>query len=196
MEFSCKLQSYHWQLILYMTWLASTSHMAVLSSLRHYLLTHRKQLWGRFGGMFIVAVMFLVALGLTSNFQSTASPRLARCPVPKDDARLALESRIKIGIFLGYGYTIRVLKLCEGFDKTPRRFSLWLRRLSLRIQNGDGDKRREWDPNRRAKSWVEASRTMLLEPVLIALCRMLHIHVDLLNSFLAEVCGRCFRYTQ
>lgn len=106
-----------------MTWLASTSHMAVLSSLRNYLLTHGKQLWWRFGAMFVIATMLLVALGLTSTFSptwfgngvwyidepmkssmETANSRLAKCAAPDSDGKGALESKLKLAIFLSYGY--------------------------------------------------------------------------------------------
>lgn len=170
-----------------MAWLASVTHASVLSSLRSYLLSHRRQLWWRFGGMLVNASMLLVAIALTSDLTWTGGrhTRLAKCPERnKADAQDALETKLKLGIFLWYGFTIRVLKLFPAFDRSPRRLSHRLRTFSISIERGrDGG--RGWDPS--LKGPVMNIRMRLLEPIIIACCRVLHIHIDLLTSFLGEV---------
>lgn len=181
--YSCDLQSYHWQLIVYMAWLASVTHASVLSSLRNYLLNHHRQLWWRFGGMFVIATMLLVAIALTYDFtwNGDGPKNLAKCP-GSSAVQDALETKLKLGFFLAYGYGIRILKLFPVFDNTPRLLSRWLKRKSILIQDG-GDGRLRWDPHRRPNR----HRTRFVDPVIIAFCRTAHIHLDLLTSFLAEV---------
>lgn len=186
--YSCDLQSYHWQLIIYMAWLAFVTHASVLSSLRSYLLRHRRQMWWRFGGMFVNASMLLVALALTSDLALTGGrhTRLAKCPERnKADAQDALETKLKLGIFLAYGFTIRVFKLFPAFDRSPRRLSYRLRTLSISIEMGR-DGRLRWDPRLKGSA-MDMIKMRLLDPLVISGCRVLHIHIDLLTSFLGEV---------
>lgn len=171
-----------------MAWLAFVTHASVLSSLRSYLIIHRRQLWWRFGGMFVNAAMLLVAVALTSDWTWTGDrhKQLAKCPESNTVlARNALETKLKLGVFLAFGFAIRVLKLVPGFDKSPRRLSLKLRTKSIEIEKGRCQTS-AWDPYRTGSTF-ELFKTRLLDPILICGCRILHTHIDLLTSFLGEV---------
>jgi hypothetical protein len=177
--YSCDLQVYHWQLIVYMAWLASVTHASVLSTLRNYLLNHPRQLWWRFSGMFVIATMLLVAIGLTSDFtwRKYRIKNFARCRSEWIPSSEALDTKLKLGFFLVYGYTIRILKLFQAFDNMPRRLSLWLKKKSIHIED-------HWNPDTRG---ADGRKIRVIDPITIAFCRVAHIHLDLLTSFLGEV---------
>lgn len=193
--FTCGLQSYHWQLVIYMSWLSLVTHASLLSFLRNYLMTRPRQLWWRFGGTFAILVMFVTTVALTPDFTwyfSGSPSHYAKCPATADGSSpemeigsSSLESKLKLSFFVVYGFGIRVLKLFPIFDDTPRRISLWLRQRSMQIECGhEGGP--AWDPYRKC-DWKARFRILFFHPLQIAVFRVSHIHIDILASFLAEV---------
>jgi hypothetical protein len=191
--FTCGLQSYHWQLVIYMSWLSLVTHASLLSFLRHYLINRPWQLRWRFSGMLAVLIIFIVAVSLTPEFTwyfSKAPSHYARCPTTNKDgipeqSASSLESKLKLLFFVVYGFSIRALKLLPIVDGTPRRISLWLRQKSAQIEFGhEGSPM--WDPKKNC-NWKTRLRILSVDPLQIALLRVLQIHIDLLTSFLAEV---------
>lgn len=204
--FACGLSLYHWQLVIYQAWLTTVTHATILSFLRTYLLNHRQHLLWRFGGMSIIIVMLLVAIILTPRYtwDSTTiheAGQSAICylhytveqlfPGQSESSQVpnvseSLESRLKVMFFLAYGYTMRILKLFRGFDRRPRYFSFKLRLTMNKVRYG-GRGRDKWNP-RHITSLKQGIWVLFLDPLVIAGCCILHIHIDLLTSFLGEVC--------
>jgi hypothetical protein len=187
--FSCGLQLYHWQLIIYMAWLATVTHASLLSLLRSYLLNHRAQLWWRFAGMFIVLVMFVVAVTITPHFTWTYSKNYADyaiCPEPSEisDSK-SLESKLKLSFFIVWGYTVRFLKLFRRFHDAPQRLSLTFRNQCIKVQYGQ-DGISGWNPFEKCGK-KQRFKIMVLNPLLIAFYRTLHLQLDFLTSFFFEV---------
>lgn len=187
--FSCGIQSYHWHLIIYLAWLALITHASLLSLLRNYLLNHRQQLWWRFTGMFAILIMFIVAVSITPNFEWTNRQQLthyAQCAaigVAGDSG--SIESKLKMIFFVAYGYVIRSLKLFKTFDQAPQRLSSRLRRKATSIQHGiTGSHGRDSFEH---SSFMVKLKMMVVDTFQIMLYRVLHLHLDLLTSFLAEV---------
>lgn len=182
-----------------MSWLALITQASLLSLLRNYLLTHPAQLWWRFSGMFIILSMFVAAVVLTPDLTPDFAPaidsnnRYARCPGPVFEARGAgfdsrtasFQSKLKLLLFVMYGYVIRILKMLPVCDNAPRRLSFWLRQKATRIEHGHNGSP-AWDPYRKCRL-KDRLRVMFLDPIYIAFYRLIHLHVDLITSFLAEV---------
>ena len=172
--YTCDIQSYHWQLIVYMAWLATTTHTSLLSILRNYLQNHQRQLWWRLGGMSTVFTMLTVAIILTSDFvwqDVKMAAAYAKCPSTGNgssgSSSRTLESKAKLLLFIILGSAVRVLKLFKGFDNRSRRFSFVLRERVARIQNGVAGGRESWDPRRRCKT-KQRLKALILDPLHVA----------------------------
>lgn len=64
----CGLQAYHWQIIVYLVWFSSLTHLAALTTVRQQLYYWRGMRFWRLLAMFLMAVMLIVALVSTANF--------------------------------------------------------------------------------------------------------------------------------
>lgn len=94
---------------------------------------------------------------------------------------------MKLLMFIIPGSAVRVLKLFKSFDNGSRRFSVVLRERVARIQNGSTGGRKGWDP-RRSCAIKERLKALIVDPLYIAALQIIHLHLDLCTSFLAEVC--------
>lgn len=63
----CGLQAYHWQIIVYLVWFSSLTHLAALTTVRQQLNYWRGMRFWRLFAMFLMAVMLIVALIPTAN---------------------------------------------------------------------------------------------------------------------------------
>lgn len=182
--YTCDLQSYHWQLIIYMAWLASVTHASLLSFLRNYLQNHRQQLWWRYSAMCTTIIMLTVAIAVTPEFSTyrlvigNQATRYAKCPQtdPVDTLLTTIEFKLKPLFFLIYGYIIRTLKLFRWFDNKPRLWALKLRRKSIRMQFELGQ-----------DLFLKNIGLLLWRTLVISLFRIIHLHLDIVTSFLGEV---------
>ncbi|RSL77982.1 hypothetical protein CEP51_008600 [Fusarium floridanum] len=190
---SCGLQSYHWQLMVYLVWLASLTHLAALSFLRNHL-AHQPgpRIW-RVTAMFFILVLLAVAVGLAGYFVwddgASKVSDFAICYFGKkmNTKSVAFESMIKTLILLAYGFFIRVAKMSKAFEGGFRRVAAQLSAKAMRLQHGDGvDDAQQWDPH----GWLSSAPTMprrMMRTFFIALCSLSSIHLNFLTSFLAEV---------
>ncbi|RSL45199.1 hypothetical protein CEP53_010877 [Fusarium sp. AF-6] len=189
---SCGLQSYHWQLTVYLVWLASLTHLAALSFLRNHLANHPTQLVWRVIAIFIMMVLLEVAVGLAGHFNwddgSSKPSDFAACYFREkiDGKSVAFESMIKTLILLAYGFFIRLAKMFKRFEGGLRGFAALLSAKATRLQRGDAENREPWDPLGVMRPfWYQGKNGW---PAFFVPCyTLLSIHLNLLTSFLAEV---------
>lgn len=62
------IQTYHWQLIVYVAWFSSTTHISAMTSMRSFLCTRHLEKSVRFGLMICLLVMLIIALIPTMFF--------------------------------------------------------------------------------------------------------------------------------
>lgn len=68
LQLNCGISSYHWQMIVYLTWFASLTNLGCLTFLRGYLYRHPVERTCRLLGMGCIVIMLTVALVPTVNF--------------------------------------------------------------------------------------------------------------------------------
>jgi cytochrome c oxidase subunit IV len=142
-QLRCGIQAYSWQIVVYLAWFSSCTHMSTLTVLRSYFREHRVLRISRLIGMLITVVMLIVALVPTAsqNWEYSQSSRPSTFPalcyykwitsepfIPgafyhEDKPYFAFNGAISI-CYLGISYSIRALKLSETGSKWVRD---WLR---------------------------------------------------------------------
>ncbi|KAM0425187.1 hypothetical protein ACHAPT_009504 [Fusarium lateritium] len=190
---SCGLQSYHWQLTVYLAWLASLTHLAALSFLRNHLANHPGLRIWRVTAMFIVLVFLTVAVGLAGYFtwdeDSPSEPSdFAVCYLGKkmNTESMAFESMIKSILLLAYGFFIRMAKMSRPFEGGLRRLAAGANAVSREFEDAANQDDESWDPLV-LTDFLMSSFSYFACSSFAALFRVLGIHLDLLTSFLAEV---------
>ena len=176
------LSSYHWQLIVQLAWFASITHLSALSFLRHYLHNHKKERIWRITLMLVLLILLCVAVEPTGHFEwhrwGAGTP--AKCSFQKrmDTSTTAFQSMIITIALLIYGYLIRIAKMI-------RKSANGIRAVSFRWKSNVIRMSQDWNPGVEGplgKQILEFSK-----PIGISFYRVIHIQVDLLTSFLAEV---------
>lgn len=66
---SCGLSAYHWQIIVWLGWFASITHLSSLTSMRTYLYTHKAERAVRMTLLTVLLVFLLVAVVPTGHFE-------------------------------------------------------------------------------------------------------------------------------
>ncbi|KAI8715813.1 hypothetical protein NCS52_01089700 [Fusarium sp. LHS14.1] len=193
---SCGLQSYHWQLTVYLVWLSSLTHLAALSFLRNHLANHPHQLVWRVIAMFIIMVIMVlleVAVGLAGHFNWSEGPSKASdfavCYFHEkmDRTSVAFETILRTLILLVYGFSIRLAKMSKRFEGRLRTVAAGLGVKAMRLQHrviieyshprGSGDSSRR----------IPTIECQVFYYLAIAGYSLLSIHLNLFTSFLAEV---------
>jgi hypothetical protein len=196
----CGLQAYHWQIIVHVAWFSSITHLSALSFLRHYLVNGRKELYIRGILMAILASLLAVAVSLTGHFdweeqqngQYSTDPILpsyfAKCVFKKNmnGESLAFESMVFDLLLIVYGYAIRLLK-------TWKRASGWPVKASESLRKWSSDRLARWKPARRHRNLMEKVNTAFVGPIVIAVPRVVYLHISIFTSYLAEVASYSYR---
>lgn len=73
-QLHCGLSVYHWQILVYLTWFSSLTHLSCLTFLRNHLYNHPGERLWRLIGMGALVVMLIVALLPTGNYDSNSDP--------------------------------------------------------------------------------------------------------------------------
>jgi hypothetical protein len=127
-QLTCGLSAYHWQVVVYLAWFSSLTHLSCLSVLRSYLYKRpRERLW-RWIAMAVIIVVLVTAIIPTGNFNwfgdpfnDTTNQQLLqpppgsnaicfyRHPVPKSSK--AYPSMVISTLLLILGFFNRVVKL-------------------------------------------------------------------------------------
>jgi hypothetical protein len=119
----CGLSAYHWQVLVYLAWFSSITHLSALSFLRNYLYNHQTERLLRLISMFLFIVMLLIAMLPTGNFtwlapneDSPAVPgSFAACYFPGQLNRslISFQSMLLSVLLLVVAFGNRVIKLHE-----------------------------------------------------------------------------------
>ncbi|KAM6520005.1 hypothetical protein FALCPG4_013564 [Fusarium falciforme] len=189
---SCGLQSYHWQLTVYLVWLSSLTHLAALSFLRNHLSNHPGPRIWRVTLMFIVLVFLAVAVGLAGYFSwdddGTNDPSdFAVCYFGEkmNTKSVAFESMMKTLILLEYGFFIRLAKMSRAFEGGLRRVADRLHNSAMEFQ----EKVTNMEPCapqdlRSSLMWFFVHS---LNSFIAGIFHLFSMHTSLVTSFLAEV---------
>ena len=176
------LSSYHWQLIVHLAWFSSITHLSALSFLRHYLHNRKKERALRITLMLVLLILLSVAVGPTGHFEweMWGVGRPARCSFHEqmDTSTAAFQSMITTITLLIYGYLIRIAKMI-------RKSANGLRAVSFRWKINAIRMSQDWNPC--VEGSFDKQILEYLKPIVISFYRVIHIQVDLLTSFLAEV---------
>jgi hypothetical protein len=73
-QLRCGLSVYHWQILVYLTWFCSLTHLSCLTFLRNHLYNHRGERLWRLIGMGALIVMLIAALLPTGKYGTQHSP--------------------------------------------------------------------------------------------------------------------------
>lgn len=117
-QLRCGLSCYHWQLLVYLAWFSNVTHLACLTFLRHYLYSHPGERAWRLVLMGLFAVMLLVAMVPTGNYNFA----LDQTPSPSDYAicyfkkaktadRATFASMVISVLLVAFGFLSRVVRL-------------------------------------------------------------------------------------
>ncbi|KAL8831441.1 MAG: hypothetical protein Q9170_005290 [Blastenia crenularia] len=137
------IDSYHWQIVVYLVWFSSLTHLTTLTMLRHYFLNNPAARLGRAMLMFVTVLMLGVALLPTGHRQWFIDPdyssgntagvpalcyfwRLGSQDYKKQfrfGSLTAISMLISI-LVLAFGYLTRIVKLSDRANKASKR---WLR---------------------------------------------------------------------
>lgn len=198
-QLRCGLSAYHWQVLAYLAWFSSLTHLCCLTFLRNYLFNHPGQRLWRLVSMFIVVVMLVVALVPTGYFDWNNSfwplqpppSSYAICfygkkpPGPSPYGQRMVPnsylSMIISSLLLLLGFITRVIRLHETLSVN---FILRLRSFLSGIA-----RKGLW----RVHAWcrVQASprslqRSLIYHP-LLGVFLMLRVSLDVYSSMLMEV---------
>ena len=178
----CGLSSYHWQLIVQLAWFASITHLSALSFLRHYLHNRKTERTLRITLMLVLLILLSVAVWPTGHFEwdKWGASRPAVCAFCKgiDTRTTAFQSMIITIILLIYGYLIRIAKMIRKSANGMRAASFRWKCIAIRMSQ-------DWNPG--AEGAFSKQILEFFKPLVISFYRVIHIQVDLLTSFLAEV---------
>ena len=181
----CGLSSYHWYLIAQLAWFASITHLSTLSFLRHYLHNHETERTWRITLMLVLFILLSVAVGLTGYFDwdmwEPGMPAMCFFHKHMSTNTISFQSMIITIILLIYSYLIRITKMVRKAANRLRAVSFHWRYIAIRMSQ-------DWNPG--IKGPIRKQILEFLKPIVISFYRVIHIQVDLLASFLAEVgCG-------
>jgi hypothetical protein len=83
-QLRCGISTYHWQVMVWLAWFSSLTHMACLTFLRNYLYTHPSERLWRLFGMLSIAGLLFVAMLPTFNFNLLQYNDKTMHPTPAD----------------------------------------------------------------------------------------------------------------
>lgn len=115
-QLRCGLSIYHWQVLVYLAWFSSITHLSCLTFLRNYLYNRQGERTWRLLGMGAIVIMLMIALLPTgNNLQDTPPAQYAICmlkdPKPVRGAGPEFSSMVMSVLLLGLGFLSRVVKL-------------------------------------------------------------------------------------
>ena len=177
-QLHCGIASYHWQIIVYLAWFSSLTHIATLSLLREYF--HQKPLlkWLRITFMFVMLLLLIAALIPSGNAAWSIDGVPAQCFY--DDKNYSVHSKqtstMVISIcFLLVSYATRAIKL---FKPGSIWVSHWLREQPHMLLKRRLDKLK---PLRRRRTITEYKCILVIFVFFLAVC-------DIYTSTIWEVC--------
>jgi hypothetical protein len=195
---TCGLSAYHWQVVVYLAWFSSLTHLSCLSVLRSYLYKKPGQRLWRWIAMAVIIVMLVTAIVPTGNFnwfessdateQQQLQPPpgsyaicLYRHPVLKNSENYP--SMVISTLLLILGFLNRIVRLHKRLSID---LALYLRsRLSEFIRKY----------LRRIYAWCDVQTTprslsrLLVYRPLLTIFLVFRLSLDLWSSMFLEVCA-------
>jgi hypothetical protein len=125
-QLRCGLSVYHWQILVYLTWFCSLTHLSCLTFLRNHLYNHRGERLWRLIGMGALITMLIAALLPTGKYGTQHSPAeyaictfgdlspagyTTRGTYGDGDPTLNYASMIISVLLMGLGFLSRVVRL-------------------------------------------------------------------------------------
>jgi len=186
----CGLSAYHWQIIVYLAWFSSITHVSALTFLRNYLYNHQGERLWRFIAMSIFLILLIAAIVPTGSFNWQSGRRsdvrlssYAICyfNTPSRNSSRAygsMELSISLLVFSFVTRGIKIHKRASNFinnsvrnalSKKYRRFLQW-----LYSRSGDDNNPLHW------------TKTLLYRPALVIFL-VVRLILDLYSSTLSEV---------
>lgn len=188
-QLRCGLSAYHWQIMVYLAWFSSITHLCCLTFLRNYLFNHPGQRLWRLISMFIIIIMLVVALVPTGYFDWSSPASYAICYFGRSPlGRSGLPNSYLTMIFscslLILGFLTRVIRLHKVLSiDFILRMKSWLSKVARRCL---------W----RVYAWCQAEpnakglrRSLVYHP-LLACFFMLRVSLDVYSSMFMEVNNR------
>jgi len=187
-QLPCGLSAFHWQIMVYLAWFSSTTHLCCLTFLRNYLFNHLGQrLWRRLS-MFIIIIMLVVGLVPTGYFDWEVPGSYAICyfgkpPPGPGNSQLpnSYLTMILSSLLLALGFLTRVVRLHKSLSiDFILRLRSWLGKVARRGL-------------RRVYAWCQPQgdakslrRSLVYHPIL-ACFFMLRVSLDMYSSMFMEV---------
>lgn len=183
------MSCYHWQIVVYLAWFSSLTHMACLTFSRSYLFHHTGQRTWRLAAMAVLVILLSIAFIPTGNFdwyedqQGPKPQNYVLChfgieDIYADSTRTSAAVSIVLVVL---GYCIRVVLLHEYLSRTlARQFRVC---ASQCFRSNLSKIRAKWDLENDPDAW---SRHWLYRP-LLALFLTIRIALDVLTSMCLEV---------
>jgi len=195
----CGLSCYHWQVMVYLAWFSTLTHLSCLTVLRNQLCVKKGERAWRILGMAAVLIMLLVAMVPTGNYdwiqtvEPTPAPRdYAYCyfHVGRRDAvdEFTYASMVTSTIILSLAFATRVVKVYKvlSVDIVKRgrdALSLWLRGRLLKYYIFLGPNE---NPRQLSKRQAYFHRVYIYRPAL-AVFLLIRFISDAWVSMLVEV---------
>lgn len=189
-QLHCGLSIYHWQILVYLAWFCSITHLSCLTFLRNHLYNHRGERIWRLLGMGALIIMLIVALLPTGNNRPDKTPPgtyaicLLKDPSPFKDYTLSYGSMVVSIILLGLGFLTRVVKLHRSLSLSIVTRSRRL--LSEKIRGFLHSLLRQCEDPTRTERYRQTLRLFLYRPALAIFLNM-RVTSDLFTSVIFEV---------
>lgn len=194
----CGISAYHWQLIVYLAWFSSVTHLSALTFLRNYLYNRLGERLWRLISMSAFLCMLIVALaptgsfdwqGLPSDVSPVVSPStyaICHFAVPdcndlaSTSASLSYGSMVMSILLLVFGFISRVFKLYEPLfalvsswrANISKGYRTWL--WKFQVWSG---------PNTHPFNW---RKTLVHRPA-VSVFLVLRLYLDIYSSMFFEV---------
>ncbi|KAI1777780.1 hypothetical protein F4818DRAFT_325527 [Hypoxylon cercidicola] len=185
----CRLSSYHWQIIVYLAWLSSMTHLSTLTFLRNHLYNQPAEYFSRLLLMLTLIGLLCAAAIPTAFFDFYGDDPLDFQPSyfaicfygPKMNTRtLAFQSMILFLVLSIYGYVIRIAKMSKWIMTRSHKAMAYISELFNK-------QIKLWNPIEAPRTWYRTSMELIARPLLIALLRVVTIQLSIFGSFLAEI---------
>lgn len=195
-QLQCSLSMFHWQIIVYLAWFSSMTHLSTLTFLRRYMHQHKRVLYLRlplmavFGGMLFIALLPTGSIKCHIYRQTLAVPAICCFHPTTYKGNLGISPAKSDGTF--GAMVISQVVLLAGFVSQTIKFYLWsstFARLWLREKPGAFLKGITYSLDRRAYDSTGWTRNvcLLLITLVATLLITLRAFLDLAVSALWEV---------
>lgn len=181
----CGLSDYHWQILVYLAWFSSITHLAAITFLRRYLYLHQNQRFVRVIWMSIFLLMLIVAIVPTGDFTTITGYEFAICSFgrrPEDRSSVAYQSMVFSILLLSFSFITRLIRLHKMSSDWANVYIREFVGMQYRVRVLKPISR--WaDTNTNRQHW---KKTLVYRPFL-SFYLVMRLVLDLFASMLSEV---------